>query len=348
MSPPFVLQAMLDVPPKKQPERTETLTDDLPAVFGDLNWDHCENGSACPVPSEGVSTLMGPATSARAGFGSKYDDDLVATAILCAAHCLRAAGYAMQIVPDDYEAEAPEEANDKHESTKKRQKKDVEFDYLTGTEYYDEPIAVYKKSADKNTNTGNEKPVAHVSTASTDKPWLVVDCTTPEITASVQSLLAQDFALLELKHETSILAHSFDDIADDDCINEYSITTTTGTKQGDDEDGGSVSTIFVLKRKDKVVAKALCTYSNGEMDSVGPTLELLEVAQEWRRHGLGLALMEAVEGFHRNLCEPIVERGHRVLFAVCYVTNAYVSTWFQEQCDFEDLDGMGEELGKYL
>lgn len=84
------------------------------------------------------------------------------------------------------------------------------------------------------------------------------------------------------------------------------------------------------------------------MCSVGPTLELIEIAKEWRRHGLGAMLMEELENNFRDVFEKVIEAKGSILFAICYVTNRYASQWFQNKLYFSDLDGMGEELGMRL
>lgn len=61
--------------------------------------------------------------------------------------------------------------------------------------------------------------------------------------------------------------------------------------------GSSPSTMFTMKCGGTTVGKAICSYENGEMDTVGSTLENVEVAREWRSQGLGVALMEAVEKY---------------------------------------------------
>ena len=94
-----------------------------------------------------------------------------------------------------------------------------------------------------------------------------------------------------------------------------------------------------------IVTKALCSYQNGGMNSVGPTLEIIEAAKEWQRHGLGDALMRAIKCFY---CTKFESHHSRILFSVCQVTNMYAGKWFMRIHHFRDLDGMGDELGKYL
>ena len=46
----------------------------------------------------------------------------------------------------------------------------------------------------------------------------------------------------------------------------------------------------------------LCAYHNGEVCTVGPTLEIIEMAQEWRGHGIGCDLLFFVEHYLKELC----------------------------------------------
>ena len=81
------------------------------------------------------------------------------------------------------------------------------------------------------------------------------------------------------------------------------------------------------------------------MISVNPTLELIETAKEWQQRGLGDALMRAIHSFY---CAKFEQSRSRILFSVCHVTNFNAGKWLMRTPHFRDLDGMGEELGKYL
>jgi GNAT superfamily N-acetyltransferase len=139
-----------------------------------------------------------------------------------------------------------------------------------------------------------------------------------------------------------------------------------------------LASLFSLERGNgKVIGKALLAYKNSEMNTSGPTLEIIEVATEWRQRGYGTALLSAVEDYYKALFSPldtqdswrptgkplrdmqpgemslyyvnlsclVGERGLRL--SACYVNSAYASRWLQRR-GFEDDDGMGEELSKLL
>jgi GNAT superfamily N-acetyltransferase len=53
-------------------------------------------------------------------------------------------------------------------------------------------------------------------------------------------------------------------------------------------------TLFTMRSGDKVFAKALCTYDHSDFD-IGPTIQLFEVAAEWRGHGHGQNLFLEME-----------------------------------------------------
>jgi hypothetical protein len=54
---------------------------------------------------------------------------------------------------------------------------------------------------------------------------------------------------------------------------------------------------------------------------VGPTLELIETAKKWQRHGIGNALMYAIQSFYRAKFNQFQSP---VLFNVCHVINCQV------------------------
>jgi len=116
--------------------------------------------------------------------------------------------------------------------------------------------------------------------------------------------------------------------------------------------GNALGTLFSLARgNSKIVGKALVAYANGEMGTAGPTLEILEVAKEWRGCGLGSALLKAVESFYVERFAAAMASSspshHPVRLSACYVTSHYACRWFQAR-GFRDDDGMGEELSKAL
>lgn len=81
----------------------------------------------------------------------------------------------------------------------------------------------------------------------------------------------------------------------------------------------SPSTMFTMKRGDKTVAKALCTYQNSEMDTVGPTVDMVEVTKEWRKQGLGKALMKAAQVCYSGKFEEAMVH-EDVTLSICIVT----------------------------
>lgn len=334
---PFVLQEMMGLQTAPRPPRTAELTDDLAAEF-DLNWGYTENGTSNPVPAEGVATLMGPANSEQAGLDATWPN-CAPRAILCAVKILRKSGFTIQVLRDDHQEAEEEEEEDESETAAKRQKmdpqelqesKDPEYRYLVGDDYDYQPFAVH----DSKGNT-----IAELTTNGMDTPWLVVRSTTPAIFETIQAALKFDFSLSKLQHESNEIP--FDQAG-------YKVVVVTGSG----ESPASVSSKFTLTKGEKEVAKALLSYHNGEMSSVGPTLELLEVAKQWQQHGLGSSLMRAINKFLIDVFAQAMVRNvgstARIRFCVCYVTNANASSWFQRKHGFQDLDGMGEELGKHL
>jgi GNAT superfamily N-acetyltransferase len=344
---PWILQETLGIarPPDNFP-RTETLDANTPATFvADLNWNHCENGSATPTARPpGTSILMGAPITDAAG-----DDE--STVLPYAARQLREAGWVIDIVPEDYhdeeeeEVEREEEDETKEERSAKRPKipveekkeqQDAESIAKAETRYIKSDSYPYKPIAIKDQKSGNV--VGRMSYLGMDHGWLCIVSTSDVLTESARNQLqGKSFALGELKCTEFTL--TLDDWPG------YTLTGVTGVE----DHSASPSTLFTLKfGTDKTVGKALCTYHNSEMCSVGPTLELIEIAKEWRRHGLGQMLMEELQFHFRNVFHKVIDAKGEILFAICYVTNRYASQWFQNEIGFSDLDGMGEELGMRL
>lgn len=157
---------------------------------------------------------------------------------------------------------------------------------------------------------------------------------------SIQKIIEQ------LKHHFALarLEHKEDTIVEKDG---YTVVQRTGTHQEDDSPICMPSTLFELKGGNKVIAKSLCSYENSEMESAGPMIELFETAKEWQGNGFGSMLLDAIETHYGRIFRSITESSP-VMFHVCYNTSFAASQWFQFRGGFEDLDGMGEELGKYL
>lgn len=114
---------------------------------------------------------------------------------------------------------------------------------------------------------------------------------------------------------------------------------------------GSLFT-FTHRASGKVVGKLLCAYQNSEMETAGPTLEIIEVATEWRGRSIGHDLLGFVKFYFEDMWEDYWERYleplyEEIRFSACNVTTRAVSEWFKRQ-GFRDDDGMGEEMSKQL
>lgn len=304
---PFVLQQALGIAaPQDTSRRVANPTASTPTEF-DNNWDYCENGPSDPQENENVTTFMGPSITHKAGDGREWPENNV-YALKTAIEIFRKHGYTFT-VPDSYVDMSEEDLSEK----------DRELDYLK-EQYYD------NMKICKNNET--------VFVIARNMGWLVIRCANPEAAPFVESQFSEHFALARVPHTRSTLVEE----------DGYTITQRTGNKEG--SENCSIGTMFELKKYDKVITKCLCSYRNGEMDNVGPTIEQIETAAAWRQHGYGSALMEAIQSHFEDIFEPVMDQ-KRVKFNVCYVTNFEASRWFQHR-GFSDWDGMGEELGKHL
>ena len=354
---PYMLQAAImgrmGIGPEafdEGPPRNENLTPDTPATFGEgLNWDHCENGSSKPVASPGATSFMGPPTSGRAGKGAERRD-ASGSILVFVAEKLRAAGLKIAIVPDDDGPEDDKEGVDdggraKRQKTEESTLRERELAHIRGDDWQFGAVEVFRSSGQERTL------VASFTAMSMDNPWLCISCLDAGTSSLVRDLLKGDYELAEFPHVRQDLELEEEVTDAIDAPGTFRLEALTGSST-EDSSKASVTTLFSLylkddssRSKDKVVSKALCSYENGEMNSVGPTLELVETAKQWRRHGLGGALMRGINAFY---CERFGAFGGRVLFSVCHVTNFRAGRWFMRRHRFKDLDGMGEELGKYL
>jgi GNAT superfamily N-acetyltransferase len=320
--------------------RRKKLSSNTQATFK-WNWDHCENGTAHPVESEGCTTYIGPPLSEKAG---KNSDGLIYVFV---AECIRKCGWSVTIIPEGTESiNAVESVNnsshdDAQEGSRKRQKiedktlREQELAYLD-KEYNRAEIEVYDEK---------KKLIASFTTIGMDNTWLCLTCMNEVVSTRLCEELDEDFDLATFPHVREHVEITTD------CIGgSYRLEAVTGDTRGS-INKCSINTLFKLyftddaSSNEKLVAKALYSYENAEMGTVGPTLEMIETAREWQRNGLGDALLEAIEEFY-------LERfGHfqsEIWYSVCYVVNADAGRWLMKRHGFRDLDGMGEELGKVL
>lgn len=306
---PFMLQESLGIAAPEPPsQRVHDLTDETPATFSALlNWDCAENCTAKPTAEDDVMTLMGPAISGADGLGESP-----ATALMRIVRTVRSLGLNCQVIPN--EEEFAEYLVNGAPTT------EAEAAFLE--EYWPEFMPLHAADA-----TGTQASF----TVRGDVPWITVRCETDRVLELILRMLAPHFALALLPHRELIFREP---------LPGYQLTAVTG---GNPE---NIGTLFALRKGPKLIGKALCAYHNSEMDSDGPTLEFIEIAAEWQRHGLGTRMVEAMEEF---FCDVFVSamRRDEVRWSVCYVTTSQASRWFQKR-GFRDEDGMGEELSKAL
>jgi hypothetical protein len=142
-------------------------------------------------------------------------------------------------------------------------------------------------------------------------------------------------------------------------IDQFTLTAATGTNSTSfGDESSSVGTSFLLKANlsgqnsaaapapqggGLLVARALWSYSNGEMGTQGPTLEWIEVAEEWRRHGVGRLFYLQMEAHFCNSLEGLGCDDMPLFFSACNVSVDYGCCLFLEKMKYE---GDGEEMAK--
>lgn len=178
--------------------------------------------------------------------------------------------------------------------------------------------------------------------------WIYIRCSSKEAENFVEKHLrdSERFALAKVPHVEVTMT------VDSPPAQGFTMTYRTGSgmasTQGNGGHPSSLSTLFELKKGAKTVAKSLCSYMNRQMGNPGPTIELLEVAKEWRRHGYGSRLLCRIRNhFEEIFLDDDVGSVEPVKFNVCYCTNQDAFHFFLSH-GFQDWDGMGEELGMHL
>mmetsp|Transcript_35039 Transcript_35039/g.52940 ORF Transcript_35039/g.52940 Transcript_35039/m.52940 type:complete len:344 (+) Transcript_35039:77-1108(+) len=323
----------------------------IPTTFA-LNWGFCENGSGHPVACTGVTSWMGPPLSKEGGLDVSCDCEFGPVLVFVAERFRKiAAGWSVDIIPDDYEEDEDDHSADdgidnlaqgrqKRQKREERSLKERELAFIRGDSWEGDAIEVFDE---------NESLVASFTTMGYRNPWLLVGCLNDQVTDRVYQVLREHYDLGKFPHSQENVPIP-DGVADFPGV--YMLEAVTGSAS-EDEAKSSITTLFSLyysaergqSLEKELIAKALCSYQNGEMCSVGPTLEMIETAKEWKQRGFGSALMRAIHSFY---CTKFESYNSRVLFSVCHVTNFYALKWFRQKHYFRILDGMGQELGKYL
>ena len=322
LAPLEALQEILSETPGGTRERTATIARvrnpkaSTPATFR-FNWHHSENGPSDIVIQPSTVVCMGIPKTAAAGKGCHGSEKSV-KALFMALQILQREGYSFNPPERDQSGSVFQYRG---LTEQERQK-----------EYFDRNS--YEEMAFCKNNSDDEITVTMTF------GWIILACRTEATAALVQEKLEEThFALTAVPHEQDVLQE------------EEGVTISYLTGGGTVHDGTEVSicapgTLFTLNKFGKTICKCLCSYHNGEMGNAGPTIEIIETAGEWQCHGYARMLLYAVQDFFRDMFEAIEEHG-RVKWNVCHVTNYHALQWFL-RFGFDDWDGMGEELGKYL
>ncbi|CAJ1936690.1 unnamed protein product [Cylindrotheca closterium] len=279
-----------------------------------LNWSHAENCSSDPQPETGVCTFMGTLKTGLPGEDKSTSEARVAR-IKTALDMMRKHGYRCQLPPKGWTSVLLN-------SEPKKDPKEEEIRFL---EENCRPIEVLDKASD-----------AVVFVVAHNVGWVYIRCNTQEAEEFV------DDYLWALKHyEFGLVRHEEKRRLVNSSRGISLVSCTGGT-------GSSVGTLFELQDgSGKTIAKALCAYRNAEMGNPGPTIELFEVFRGFRRKGFGKLLLEHVTEFFELIFCDEQDFAEPVNFNVCNCTNSHAAMWFMRQ-GFQNWDGMGEELGKYL
>jgi GNAT superfamily N-acetyltransferase len=292
---------------------------------------------------------MGPPTSEQAGQGVQWPN-VDGSVLVFVAERLRSCGLSVTILPEDFEEEE-ERASDPSDGcsidgSRKRQKPETktmrerELAFFRSDRYINEAV----KACD-----GDNRLVAAFVNLSLDKPWLCLTILNNEMSDQIYEALRSDF-------EVATFHHAIEDVPIDTSrvdLNlsgaSFRLEAVTGDER-QSETKENVSTRFSLyfqqmegnHLREKLEAQALCSYCNVEMNTVGPTLELIETAKKWQKRGIGKALIYAIQSFYRNKFSQFQSP---VLFNVCHVINYNAGRWLVRKHHFRSF---GEDLAKVL
>lgn len=188
------------------------------------------------------------------------------------------------------------------------------------------------------------EPVAYIAVMSS-YPWITVRCQDQRTKIKMFNSLTSRFVLTCIEHKTHRLSSTY-------LPSQYYITVTTGNgPKGYIEQ--FIGSYFELKydfgiegRNKKVIGKALCAYSNCDIDVCGPTIESLEIAEEWRDLGLGSAFLKEIEKFFQNQFDSLNSANDTVTFSGCNIKSSSVTRWYQSKGFISEL--FGEYVSKPL
>jgi hypothetical protein len=333
---PWVLQQHLGLmqPAPRQPATTGT---PAAATFGCLNWDHTENGVADPTPVAGQRTLV-----TRCNSDESYGPRIMAL--------VGGLGYA-RIRDDGTEpgADDGEEPGATHQYTRGRERVMVTHDHCGSSSWAFITLCPHVLPATEQAIVAGLEATTGCGSAvfPHNRSSVAISLYVPED----PRLAPSQFALVSTTGTSDA----------GDCLSvKFSLrlqprgamagraaATTAGNKRKrSDSTAGDDGSIAELE-----VAKGLFTFSNGEMDFTGPTLEMLEVAKEWQSRGVGRLMYEAMERAILAPFKPLAgmhecgDEFSAIPFSACNVTSGAAFKFFQNM-NYQDADGMGEELMK--
>jgi hypothetical protein len=144
--------------------------------------------------------------------------------------------------------------------------------------------------------------VAYLNFLCYNQPWLNVLCIgIDREREKFRSILAKRFMLVGLSHGTKNVP------VDTTCLklvhkSEFIVKVTTGmVKQN-----AGLLTKFEMEKDGKIVCRALWSYRNPCLDIVGPCMEELEIAPEWRDLGVETLLLCTMEQKMIQNFQPLV------------------------------------------
>jgi GNAT superfamily N-acetyltransferase len=309
----------------------------------DLDWEHGDyKDKSKPRPNRRMYTVVGRIFSD--GKAEKMGND---EHWLYAVKKFRQAGYDVQLIPDWWYKEKEETTRSMDPAPQKRPRlerdRDAdELEFLKEGPYdYDESIGPLDVK-DKHGNVVVRFDFLDTMAAKT-APWFVVNC--PTLLAARSIIDQVDWSYYDgTMMQCTVLPHRRFIVAKKEIDGvSYTVVCTTGlgkNNQWDNGDDRILPTSMYRMYRDsdgKLVAKALCYYTItvGCRSYLGPTVELIEVAKPLRGKGLGVALMQAVKEYSKELFVTL----DSISLYIHEATSSKAQKWFEKKLNFDLIEG---------
>lgn len=178
--------------------------------------------------------------------------------------------------------------------------------------------------------------VSYLGFATYEEPWLKVVCVVPESSEAVHCLrqvLSRGFLLAELFHQSVTIALAVGTVENCECKrvktrDSVTLTMTTGLvpqESGRSKEMEETATKFTFTASDgTVLCRAIWSFSNEALNTIGPSLEDLDVLVKEMDPSILDAMLTAMEDAMTSTFAPMV--GFRIRMA-CSIKHPVALRW---------------------